>query len=148
MSAIDNMFIATNFEEEDNDDNPDRALCRYEFMEIIVRIADYKYKKKFKANSLADAVHMLIKDNIFKNFTPAPWQSWREQLLWNYDVSDVFEANAENLKKLYKKVTGVKGPGGEVAKRKTIDMVTSPIIQKLLLFDYSMHICHLINFLL
>ena len=45
-SVIDGMFIAANYEEDDNDDNPDRALCRYEFMEIMCRIADYKYKKK------------------------------------------------------------------------------------------------------
>jgi len=43
MSAIDRAFIATNFEEVDLEDNPDKSLCRYEFYEIIVRIAVEKY---------------------------------------------------------------------------------------------------------
>ena len=41
---IDRAFIATNFEDDDIDDNPNRELCRYEFMEILIRIADFKYK--------------------------------------------------------------------------------------------------------
>jgi len=39
MSSIDRHFIATNVELEEIDENPDRALCRYEFLEILVRIA-------------------------------------------------------------------------------------------------------------
>ena len=42
-SDIDTAFIATNFEIEDMDDNPDRALQRFEFIEILYRIADVKY---------------------------------------------------------------------------------------------------------
>ena len=43
MATFDRMFIAVNIEEEDLEDNPDRALCRYEFLEIIYRIAVAKY---------------------------------------------------------------------------------------------------------
>ena len=39
LSTIDRIFIATNVELEKNDDNPDKALQRYEFYEILVRIA-------------------------------------------------------------------------------------------------------------
>jgi len=41
MSDIDRLFIVVNFEVDDNmEDNPDKELCRYEFLEILVRIAD------------------------------------------------------------------------------------------------------------
>jgi hypothetical protein len=43
MATFDRMFIACNIEEEDLEDNPDRALCRYEFLEILVRMAHAKY---------------------------------------------------------------------------------------------------------
>ena len=43
---IDRVFIATNFEEEQLDDNDDRNLCRYEFFEIIVRLAKTKFIDK------------------------------------------------------------------------------------------------------
>ena len=44
MADVDRCFVVTNYEEEDIPENPDRALNRYEFLEILVRIADIKYK--------------------------------------------------------------------------------------------------------
>lgn len=48
---IDRLFVAVNFEEEEgvaesNDDNPDDELCRFEFFEILVRIAKLKYENR------------------------------------------------------------------------------------------------------
>ena len=40
---LDTYFKATNFEEEDQDNNDDFALNRFEFLEILVRIARGKY---------------------------------------------------------------------------------------------------------
>ena len=39
MNNIDRIFIAVNVELVDMVENADRALCRFEFYEIIVRIA-------------------------------------------------------------------------------------------------------------
>lgn len=39
------LFIAANYELEDQGDNPDQALIRFEFIELLVRIAIEKYKK-------------------------------------------------------------------------------------------------------
>ena len=36
-----------------------------------------------------------------KNFTPEPWQSFRDDQLYCLEVNDVFEANLTNLKKVY-----------------------------------------------
>lgn len=43
-SSVDRLFYATNFEIVDLADNPDTSLCRYEFFEIIVRLAMCKYQ--------------------------------------------------------------------------------------------------------
>jgi hypothetical protein len=57
---IDRIFIAVNFEEVDLDANDDSSLCRYEFMEIMVRIAKQKYFDKGTADTIAEAVNRLI----------------------------------------------------------------------------------------
>ena len=49
VSDIDRLFYAVNFEEVqgqhgDLEDNPDKELCRYEFFEIIVRMAKLKFE--------------------------------------------------------------------------------------------------------
>ena len=41
LATIDRLFIATNVELDSSSpsENPDKALCRYEFFEILVRLA-------------------------------------------------------------------------------------------------------------
>ena len=43
LGTIDRVFIVTNVEEVEQEDNPDRDLCRYEFYEILARLAREKY---------------------------------------------------------------------------------------------------------
>ena len=43
QSVADTLFVATNYEVVDNDENNDNALQRTEFLEILVRIAQAKY---------------------------------------------------------------------------------------------------------
>ena len=52
---IDTYFKATNFEEVDMEQNDDNSLCRFEFMEMIVRIAKGKYMDYGKETSLSEA---------------------------------------------------------------------------------------------
>lgn len=40
---IDRTFIATNYSEVAIDNNDDKTLCRYEYLEIVVRLAKIKY---------------------------------------------------------------------------------------------------------
>lgn len=36
LATVDRLFIATNVELEAIEDNPDKALCRFEYFEILV----------------------------------------------------------------------------------------------------------------
>lgn len=98
MTSIDNAFIITNFEEVDLEDNPDRLLCRYEFYEILVRIASEKYIKSMACKNMTRAVARILNDNIFKNsdFVP-PIQQWRDDHLWTVHIDDLYQANKTSL---------------------------------------------------
>ena len=56
ISDVDRFFLGVNFEPEDQPENPDRALNRYEFIEILVRIANLKFKEQGKAENLKSAL--------------------------------------------------------------------------------------------
>lgn len=86
MATFDRMFIAVNIEEEELDDNPDRALCRYEFFEILFRIAQAKYGSSL--GSVSAALQTFLDDYVFKYTTILDWQGFRERELWqNNDVN-------------------------------------------------------------
>lgn len=64
---IDTYFKATNYEEFDMDENDDNALCRFEFLEIIIRLAKGKYMDfRQITGNLSYAVSKLINSHILK----------------------------------------------------------------------------------
>lgn len=64
---IDRIFIATNFEEEDLEENDDSSLCRYEYFEIIARMAKTKFLEKTLVPTMSEALHKLISEFLIPN---------------------------------------------------------------------------------
>ena len=68
VSDIDRVFFAVNFEEgadaDELDDNPDNELCRYEFFELIVRMAKLKYENMKLGLSVANSFRKFLEDHI------------------------------------------------------------------------------------
>ena len=54
-------------------ENPDGALQRFEFIEILFRIAAAKFKDTKKVSTFHEAFEKLLHDHLFKFYTPEPW---------------------------------------------------------------------------
>lgn len=63
-------FIATNVELVRNDDNPDRDLNRAEFLEILFRLANDKYRKSGQTDKFAVAFRRLLREHLFVHYEP------------------------------------------------------------------------------
>ena len=91
-------------EEEKDEFNLDEALVRYEFWEVIVRIASFKYIQTGVFDSNAKACNCLLNEHfaplISRNVLHT-WQQWREKHLWKYKVNKLLELNMDNMRDLY-----------------------------------------------
>ena len=104
---MDRVFVATNYEEVDLENNDDNSLCRYELMEIIVRLAKIKYLEKAKCDSFAEATRRIIVDSILPNQrNHMLLQEWREQRLWNLECDDLLKVNRAAIDQLYAEAKG------------------------------------------
>jgi len=102
QSSIDRLFIATNYEVEQQANNPDKALIRFEFIELLVRISRVKYLQSGASSTYAEAFQQLLDEHIFPNSEFATeWQGFRDEQLYTVDVNDVLQANVDLLKKVY-----------------------------------------------
>lgn len=65
-SVLDCLLLSTNFETEEDAFNNDHDLVRYEFFEILVRIAHAKYVKtgELASDCCTRALHRLVTDHI------------------------------------------------------------------------------------
>ena len=57
-------FAATNFEEEEQEYNDDRNLIRFEFFEMLVRIARTKFFDTGQTETLAAGLEKIIQKHI------------------------------------------------------------------------------------
>lgn len=105
MLTIDRLFIATNVELIEQEDNPDRDLCRFEFYEIITRLGNAKYKDSGQVKTWDEALRLIIENNLIPNCPNMGGQSFRNSYIWKLPIDDLFRANSEHLQKLFKKYT-------------------------------------------
>lgn len=106
IKDIDILFFAVNFEEvgggaADLEDNPDKELCRYEFFEIIVRMAKLKFENQKLGLTVAQATQKLITDYISKYSLEQEWHGMRSRDIWTLEVHDVLEANQSGIQQFY-----------------------------------------------
>lgn len=99
ISTVDRMFIATKVGARS--EGPSHTLFRHEFLEILIRIARAKYIEEMGVcDTYSEALELLLKDAVSK-FQFHPWQSFREQSLWNSKVDLIFKANMDTLQRIH-----------------------------------------------
>lgn len=100
---IDRCFIATNFEEVDLENNDDKSLCRYEFLEILVRLGKIKYFDTGEIDTIAEATDKLIEEFILPNHgMMLSWHQYRVNRIWKLEVDDLLKENRIGIEKLYR----------------------------------------------
>eukprot|EP01022_Parablepharisma_sp_SALTPOND_P016538 TRINITY_DN2451_c0_g1_i1.p1 TRINITY_DN2451_c0_g1~~TRINITY_DN2451_c0_g1_i1.p1 ORF type:complete len:1113 (+),score=77.31 TRINITY_DN2451_c0_g1_i1:8406-11744(+) len=102
LADLDRFFIAVNVDlgkKSEEKANPERALCRHEFVEILVRIANRKYKETGRAKTHAEAVKLLLEE-ILKG-EDFGISSFRETKVWTLVVDDLLRGNLPELKQVF-----------------------------------------------
>eukprot|EP00347_Sterkiella_histriomuscorum_P000204 403376781 len=105
-SDLDLEFITTNAGITKFKYNPDRALVRYQFMEIFVRLALHKYYKSKICDSQYKAVVKMFEDDLLPYLTTFNCHDWRQSKLWTESCDMIFKAYMPVLKMLYTQNSG------------------------------------------
>lgn len=97
-STVDRMFIATKVGAPK--EGPGNTLFRHEFLEIMIRISNAKYRETKKVETYSEALSIMIK-SIIEKYSTKPWQEFRDEELWSIKVDRLFKANINQLQKTY-----------------------------------------------
>ena len=104
LSDIDVEFIATCAGVKNNPLNPDRAIIRYQFMEILVREAFHQYYKSHRVQTRLEAVELFFYD--MKFFNSFDCHAWRAEKLWNDDCNRILRRYEQPIYFLYQIYSG------------------------------------------
>lgn len=113
ISTVDRTYIAATLKVAETSAIAN-GLQRFEFLEILVRLANIKYLETKVVKSFPEAIEKLIVECIIPNFVPEPWQEFRDKHLWTIEVNDLMEANEANLTKIYSNYKTVTKPKLEI----------------------------------
>lgn len=95
--------------------NPGNALVRYEFLEILVRIANDRYVRNKICGNILDATRKMFLDYLIPIMITYDTSIWRNGEYLCEDVDLVFKAHKSILDQVYKKYSGKKTlPGQKV----------------------------------
>ena len=110
ISTADRLFISANYNDSANSGgNSAKELLRYEFLEVLVRIAKVKYLDPGIHDSYRPALEHLLTEEISRFPSKQTWQRWRSEELWTIGCNDVLKANLDGLNKLYKSLIVKRG---------------------------------------
>ena len=103
QGMLDTLFIAVNVDLEGPDEGgaDNREMIRYEFIELLIRVAKAKYFKPMICPNMAESLEMLIQRNIMPINVMDQWQGFRNDLMYKIECNDVLEANIEQLKLIF-----------------------------------------------
>ena len=76
-------------------------MIRFEFIELLARIAVEKYKKSGLFTSAYKAFEHLIINNIMPASNYKEWNNFRENYIYTVEINDVLETNLDLIKKIY-----------------------------------------------
>jgi hypothetical protein len=101
LSDLDFHMKGALYSEVRNPRSPPNALVRFQFMEILVRIALDKYYKSGQAVTYVESVQMLMEQNIFPHLSHLISDKWRFDRYINEPCDLVLKSHRLLLKNIY-----------------------------------------------
>jgi hypothetical protein len=95
LACLDRQFIATNVPGADNKykNGAERELHRYEFVEVIVRLAKDKYKEPKIVGTLAEAADKIFTEDVIPKNKAVDGFNFREEHMYNLKCDEIFRKN-------------------------------------------------------
>jgi hypothetical protein len=76
----------------------DKLITRFEFLEILVRMAKARFfEESHEADSISEGLEFLFRE-IFSNYRDEPWDNFRVHKLWKLEINDIFMNNLDKCK--------------------------------------------------
>lgn len=83
--------------------NPRNLICRYEFMELLVRCAHNKYMLSKKEDNYYSALVRFFDEYVLKAIQGYDSQEFRDQGYWSEEVDHLYECYKPVLNYIYRK---------------------------------------------
>lgn len=106
FAESDTLFLTMNKRNKNSYLNPGVALIRYQFLEILTRLALKRYEDTKQASSKAEAILMMYEKNLYPSFGKDHPQKFRDERYWVEEVDNLYKSHIQLFEYLYKNYGG------------------------------------------
>lgn len=78
---------------------------RYEFIELIVRIADFRFKQTKQTKTIADGIVRVLEEMIYPHAKQMDGEHFRRYHCYAVKVNEILKKNESQIKKVYASFT-------------------------------------------
>lgn len=86
--------------------NPGVALVRYQFLEILARLALKRYEDTKIANSKGEAIKLMYENHLYPFYGKDDPQKFRDDKYWVEEVDNIYKSHIQLFEYLYKNYGG------------------------------------------
>jgi len=83
-------------------------MQRYEFLEMIVRLANFRYKENGKVKTTCEAIERLLNELIYPHAKSMDGDHFRRTHCYSVKVNEILKKNEVQLKHVYESFTHAK----------------------------------------
>lgn len=76
-------------------------MTRYEFMEMIVRVANERYKDKKVVKTTCEAIEKVLNDHIYPYAKTMGGEHFRKYQCYNIKTNEILKKNESQIRKIY-----------------------------------------------
>ena len=106
FAESDTQFLTLNKRSKNTYLNPGVALVRFQFLEILLRLAFKRYEETKMVETKSEAVRMMINRNLLPYYGKQNAQKFRDERYWNEEVDNVYKSHVTLFEYLYKNYGG------------------------------------------
>jgi len=99
-------FITTKAGAKQYKFNPERALVRFQLMEVILRLAVHKFFKSKEVKSMFEAVKKILENRAGAFLRSFDSHNWRSTILWCEPTDIIYKSYMPVIKMLFKENSG------------------------------------------
>lgn len=101
LAQLDLLLVQTNYSTNDFVNSAEKDLHRYEFLEFIVRLANFRYKETGFVSTTVDGIKKVLKDLIYPHAKYMDGDDFRRRQCYNVKTNEILKKNEAQIKKVY-----------------------------------------------
>ena len=105
LAALDLILVATCTSHHQYVNSATLDMTRYEFMEMIVRVANERFKNTRIVKTTCEALERVLETMIYPNARSMDGEHFRRYHCYNIKVNEILKKNESQIQKLYDSFT-------------------------------------------